>query len=379
MIVDPWTSETVDYKKIMKEFGINPISQEILPDAEQSIDMRWFKNNIIFAHRDLDKIFNAKKQGKPVAVLSGIKPSGEFHFGSKQVVEELVMFQKLLKCKVYYCVADYEAYADNGDWIDKTKQTAVSNIADVFALGLDPKHSYVYLQSKEPIVQEYAFYFSKKITNATFKAVYGDKPLSLYMSALIQIGDILLPQHPSQGGPKNVLVPVGVDQDPHIRLTRDVAEKNGFISPSSTYHYFIRSLDGSQKMSKRNPDSMLTFADSDKDIKRKISRALTGGRDTVEEQKKKGGNPEKCTIIELSNYHIESIAELQQRINKCKTGQLLCGECKQQIITKLTEFISKHRKKKEKFIPLATAIVERGIFDGESEEGKKLIKKYLGD
>ena len=256
---------------------------------------------------------------------------------------------------------------------------AVSNVADVLALGLDINNAYIYLQSKEPIVQRFAYFFSRKITNATFRAVYGDKPFSLYIAALTQIGDILLPQSKEHGGPKYVLVPVGIDQDPHLRLTRDVAEKNGFITPSSTYHYFMRALDGSQKMSKRNPDSMITLDDSDEDIKRKVSKALTGGRDTIEEQRKLGGVPERCMVFELSYWHVENQKEIEDRRMKCKSGKLTCGECKKEIIEKLTKFMRIHREKKKKFLPLAKVIVEKGRFDGASKEGRELIKEYTGE
>ena len=382
MIMDPWSSQTVDYKKIIKEFGVSEISDDIRQFVvetakSKNVNSKWFTHNIIFSHRDFDKFIDAHKRGESIAILTGVKPSGEFHFGTKQVIQELIMFQKLFNAKTYYCVADFEAYADNGKWIDETSETAVSNVADVLALGLDPNNAYIYRQSMEPIVQKFAYYFSRKITNATFRALYGDKSFSLYLSALTQIGDILLPQSDEHSGPKHVLVPVGIDQDPHLRLTRDVAEKNGFITPSSTYHYFMKSLDGSQKMSKRNPDSMLTLSDSDDDIKRKISKALTGGRDTVHEQKEKGGQPEKCMVYELSYYHVENIDELESRRQKCKSGELTCGECKKEIISKLITFMNKHREKKKLYLPLARAIVEKGRFDGQSREGQEMIKRYL--
>jgi len=383
MIVDPWSSKEIDYSKIMQEFGISKLTGSVRKfllhrAVQEKIKLPWLEQDIIFAHRDLDKYIASYKSGQPVAVLTGIKPTGEFHFGSKQVIEELIMFQKIFNAKTYYCIADLEAYSDNGQWIDKTFKTAVSNVADVLALGLDIKNCYIYRQSYEPVVQRCAYYFSRKITNATFRAIYGDKPVSLYMSSLIQIGDILLPQSKEHGGPRHVLIPVGIDQDPHIRLTRDFAVKNGFVRPASSYHYFMKSLDGSQKMSKRSPDSMLTLADSDNDVKRKILKALTGGRDTVQEQKQKGGIPDKCMVLELLKFHGKlSADDVNKRAGDCASGRLTCGECKEYVIKKIISYIKLHRKKKKRFIPLANEIVGQGMFDGASRQGRKIVKQFL--
>ena len=116
--------------------------------------------------------------------------------------------------------------------------------------------------------------------------------MGLYLSALIQAGDILLPQIKEFGGPKPTIVPVGIDQDPHLRLTRDLVpkfgEQCGFIAPSSTYHKIIKALDGSPKMSKRNPMSYFTLVENPEVIAQKIADAFTGGRPTAVEQRKLG-------------------------------------------------------------------------------------------
>ncbi len=75
-----------------------------------------------------------------------------------------------------------------------------------------------------------------------------------------------MPQLPEFGGPKPVVVPVGADQDPHIRLARDLASSYqadfGFVPPSAVYHRLMKSLDGGAKMSKRNPNASITLEDT---------------------------------------------------------------------------------------------------------------------
>ena len=195
------------------------------------------------------------------------------------------------------------------------------------------------------------------------KAIYGERHMGLYLSALIQAGDILLPQLKDFGGPKPTVVPVGIDQDPHLRLTRDLAFKNrrkfSFIPPSSTYHKLIKSLDGSPKMSKRDPMSYFTLEEKPEVIARKISNSFTGGRPTAEEQRRLGANPDVCPLYDLYLFHFferdDDVARLYT--TECKGGKILCGEDKQRLIKIVTEFVKEHQRKRLQYIDKAKEIL----------------------
>ncbi|VVC72271.1 Tryptophan--tRNA ligase [uncultured archaeon] len=360
--IDPWGSELLgDYAKLFTEFGLKEIDDTLLD--RMKAPNRLLRRGIVFAHRDLDKFMDSAKKGEPVAAMSGIKPSGELHLGSKMTAEELIFFQKEFGAKVFYCVANLEAYADNGLSLKDGRENAVSNVADVLALGLDPKNAFIYEQSEEKNVMNLAYLFARRTTNATLQALYGDRNVGLYFSTLTQAGDILLPQLEEFGGPKQVVVPVGVDQDPHIRLTRDLAAKfqpeYGFRLPSSTYHMLSRSLSGEMKMSKRDPASMLTLSDDPKEGHRKTLNALTGGRATLAEQRKLGGEIEKCVIFELYKFHFEEDdKKLKERFHACTGGKLMCGDCKGECACRVRDFLETHQKKKAKMLPKARELLE---------------------
>jgi tryptophanyl-tRNA synthetase len=160
------------------------------------------------------------------------------------------------------------------------------------------------------------------------------------MSALLQAADILYPQFKER---MPGIIPTGIDQDPHIRLTRDIVSRTKdmkFFPPSSLYHKYMPALDGSMKMSKSNPDSFIELPEDPKSACKKISRAKTGGRDTIEEQRKHGGQPEKCMVFELYKQHlIEDDKELEKIHQECKSGKMLCGECKKIACEKITKFM----------------------------------------
>ncbi|HVP22860.1 MAG TPA: tryptophan--tRNA ligase [Conexivisphaerales archaeon] len=362
--LDPWgISDIKDYGRLYEEFGISPLPPEL---AEALKKNRYVRRKLIFGQRDLQSITDAASSGRPYAVMSGIKPTGPFHLGSKVTAEEIIFFQSISKsATAFYSIADVEAYCDNGMTMAESSAMAVINVADLLALGLDPSRAVVYKQSDALAVQDLAFVFSRDVTFNTLKAIYGERPIGLYLSAFVQAGDILLPETKLFGGPKPVLVPVGADQDPHIRLTRDIAQKHssdmGMIPPSSIYHKLVRSLKGDTKMSKRDPMTMLTLSDTPKEAKKKILAAFTGGRSTVEEQRKLGANPNVCPVFDLYLYHfVDDDGVVKTVYDECTTGARLCGECKLQAAGYVEEFLKKHQEKRERMLADAEDLLERG-------------------
>ena len=358
-VLDPFgTSSVTDYERLSREFGIEPFESVLPTVPDPSFYMR---RGIVFGHRDFGSVLDAIHRNGEFAVLSGIKPTGEFHLGTLMTAKEIVYFQQH-GAQTFYCIADIEAYEDNKIPFDRSEKTAVDNLGDMFALGLDPKKAYIYRQSRENRVKDLAVILGRPVTLSTMKAIYGERRIGLYLSALIQAGDILLPQLKDFGGPKPTVVPVGVDQDPHLRFTRDLARifhrKYGFIPPSSTYHKLMKGLDGSPKMSKRQMN-YFTLRDSDETIAARISNAFTGGKATIKEQRELGGVPEVCPVYEMCLFHfVENDRAIVQAYHSCKTGKLLCGEHKKQTIDAVLRFVRDHRLRKKKLVDKAREVLE---------------------
>jgi len=360
-MLDPWGSSgptnDEDYERIKREFGIGEIDEVI---RQKLIGNRFIRRKIIFGHRDLGLVLNAIEKKQPWAVMSGIKPSGSFHLGTSTTALEIIEFQKM-GGKAYYCIADIESWEDNGITYEEAEPIAVDNLADILALGLDPSPDKVYIwrQSKEPIVKDVCFKVSRLVTQNMLNAIYGEKTFGLYLSALVQTGDIIIPQ--ILEGPQPVIVPVGIDQDPHIRLTRDLTRRyyNTFFLPGATYHYLLAGIDGSEKMAKRNPNSYFTFNEPLESIEKKVKGALTGGRKNKKEQQELGGEPKKCMIYKMLMYHFEDDdAVLADEFERCVKGELMCGEHKAHCIEKVLKFINQHQKKKEKLIDKARELLD---------------------
>lgn len=366
-MIDAFEGKILDYERAMEEFGIKPV-QEIPALAKLSPEQihRNIKRGILNGHTDADRIFQCILDKKPYAILTGIKPTGEYHIGSLITCSEVIYFQKS-GGEVFFCIADIEGYCANGIPLKKGMEIAIDNVADILALGLDLEGTHIYRQSETIQVLRLGPIFADKVTYNMIKAIYGERRFGLYQSALIQAGDILLPQLEEFGGPKPTITPIGYDQAPHSRLTRDLARKQeyrdtyGFLMPSFTFHTLIEGLDGSEKMSKRNEMSIFTLNEDEKSLKRKIMNAFTGGRNTAEEQRKLGGQPEICRIFDLYKYFfIEKEEALKERERLCRSGEILCGECKKYCLQIVQEFITNHQEIKQSKLDIARELVIKG-------------------
>lgn len=362
--IDAFSGKITNYERAMLEFGIQDIS-EIADSLEGRMNHKYFRRRLIFGHTDAKKVFEAIEAKKPFAIMTGIKPTGKYHIGSLITCNEVLYYQSL-GAKVYFCIADMEGYLHNGVPLERAHQIAIDNVADILALGLEPKTAYVYKQSEEHNVLRLASLFSRNVTYNMMRAIYGEQAFGAYQSALIQVGDILLPQLPDYEGPLPTITPVGLEQAPHSRLSRDIARKKlhqerfGFILPSFTFHKILGSLDGGQKMSKSAGTAfILTLSETEKSLQRKISNVITGGRETKREQKAKGGRIDDCRVFDLFKFYFtDSDQLLTKRERACKAGELLCGECKQELFNQALPFIEKHCEKKEQKLALARQLVE---------------------
>ncbi|MHA2272586.1 MAG: tryptophan--tRNA ligase [Candidatus Hodarchaeales archaeon] len=363
LVVDAFGGSVLDYQRLIDEFGIKHLNTVLahIPENARHPYMSSFRD-VMFGHIDLEPVAKAIIDKEPFGVMTGIKPSSaEYHIGSLITCSEVVYFQNM-GGEVFFCIADLESYADGRTPLKEAEENAIENIADILALGLDLENAYIYRQSQEPLVQRFGFLFSSHVTYNMMRAIYGEKPFGMYMSALIQAGDILLPQ--LLRGPMPTVTPIGADQAPHARLTRDIAKKNifrnkyGFKMPGFTFHRLIGGLDGSDKMAKRNPMSVLTLYEEPEMLRRKLLNTFTGGRTTVAEQQELGGRPEICRVFDLYRFFfMNDDSELQKICENCKAGSLMCGEDKKRLLALASDFIETHKKKRLTFLDKAREIV----------------------
>ncbi|NLO78557.1 MAG: tryptophan--tRNA ligase, partial [Methanomicrobiales archaeon] len=361
--INPWSAnQSIDTDKLFTEFGIEHI-EPLLPEIKNP--PAFLRRGIVIGHRDYRPIVEAINKGTPFHVLTGFMPSGHPHLGHLMVMKEVVWHVRQ-GGNGYVAVADREAHAVRNISWNKCNEYGREYLTCLYALGYEGK---TYYQSTNNRLKDLAFEAAIKMNFSDMQAIYGfaqDTPLAHAMSVATQVADILFPQ--IDAGPAPTIVPVGIDQDPHIRLTRDIAYKlrfftvemrEGYVSVRSKnapegalaavcaafpgskkydmhvdihgcsladvdaavrvieiefggYGFYTPSatyhyfMQGLQggKMSSSVPESFIGFCDTEKNVKQKVMGAITGGRMTLEEQKQLGGEPEKCSVYLLNLFHM---------------------------------------------------------------------------
>jgi tryptophanyl-tRNA synthetase len=342
-------------------------------------------------------------------------------------------------------------------WKDCRRIGVEDYILSLIALGFEPD-GHIYYQSECSDVRDLAFELGTKTNVTELSAIYGfsgETSIAHLQSALMQSADILQPQIGRYGGPKPVVIPVGADQDPHIRLVRGLASKMrmfrceirsiyeyvdarevhnkvvgsqykiykstqeyttlskeyisvrgksapkaalaavasaiggmgynveqyeehldifaddvdvrrlleaiesvvrrteitfggyGFMPPAATYHRFMSGLQGG-KMSSSVPESIIALTEPPEDAFAKVKNAKTGGRMTLDEQKRLGGEPDKCTVYELLLFHlIPDDKEIVEIYHECRSGKRMCGPCKAYAAELMAEFLRGHQEERE--------------------------------
>ncbi len=362
--IDPWgVAVPEDYTRLMHEFGIEPF-EKLLARVPKSHHL--MRRKVVFGHRDFARVLDAMLCDDPFVVMTGLMPSGRMHVGHKLVIDQLAWYQQR-GADIYLCVADLEAYSARGVLPEESRKLAAEEyLANYQALGLNVERCHVYFQSRSDVVRHLAFLLAKRVNFSEMRAIYGfagKSNISHIFYPMIDVADILHPQLKEFGGPRPTVVPVGIDQDPHLRLARDVAARFqrefGFVLPSSTYHRLLPGLTG-EKMSSSKPETAIFLTDSAEVIQKKIKDAFTGGKPTAAEQRKYGGDPDKCRVYELYVYHLipddEKLLDLREA---CKSGAIICGDCKLRAIELMAKFLKAHQAKRERAEVKAKKLVKK--------------------
>ncbi len=349
--VTPWEVKgEVDYEKLIRRFGTKKITEDLrqkIKKHAKELDM-MLRRDYFFSHRDLDLVLNDWEKDEGFFLYTGRGPSGPMHIGHLVPLIFTKWLQEKFGVNLYIEITDDEKYwVKDYEWKDVQKY-ADENINDIAAVGFDPEKTFIfkdseYIRNVYPILVRAA----KKITNSTAKAVFG-------FSGDTNIGLNFYPAYqtvPTFFEKKRCLIPCAIDQDPYWRVQRDIAEKIGYKKTAAIHSKFLPPLTGIDgKMSASDADTAIWLEDDEKAVKKKINRyAFSGGKTTIEEHRRLGGDPN----VDVSFQWLKILFENDDnKLKKIETeylsGKLLSGELKQILIEKINLFLTEHRKRREK-------------------------------
>lgn len=270
-------------------------------------------------------------------VLSGIQPSGRLHIGNLVgALQNWVKLQDKYEC--FYFVADWHALTSQYSDTSQVTESVKDVLINILAAGIDPAKSTVFLQSHVPEHAELHLLLSMITPLGWLERVptYKEKQLEIKDKDLgtygflgypvLQSADILMY--------KANYVPVGIDQMPHLEITREICRRfnsfygDVFPEPEGLLTEFpkVVGLDG-RKMSK-SYENCIYLSDSPEEVEQKIKTMTT---DPQRVKRTDRGNPEKSPVFQLHKI-FSTKDEQEEAARGCETASIGCLDCKKILI-----------------------------------------------
>lgn len=322
-------------------------------------------------------------------VLSGMQASGKLHIGNLiGALQNWVKLQEEYEC--FYFVADWHALTTGYGEPSGIKENTEDIISNFLAAGLDPEKCTIFLQSR---VLEHAElhlllsmitplgWLERVPTYKEKQEELKDKDLSTYGFLgypVLQSADILI--HRAN------YVPVGVDQLPHLEITREIARRFNYIykkevfpEPEGLLTEFpkVPGVDG-RKMSKSYGNAIY-MSDAPKTVDEKIKTMMT---DPQRKRRTDKGNPELSPVYQL--HKIFSSKEEQEEVAEgCKTAGIGCIDCKKVLIKNVFQVMEPIWQKRNELInnpDVLKDIIKKGTqkAQAQAEETMKAVREAMG-
>ena len=321
-------------------------------------------------------------------VLSGIRATGRLHIGNYLgAVKGMLALQDNPEYDTFYMVADLHSLTTPYD--PKELAGDVREVVlDYLAAGLDPEKSTIFVQSQVPENLELSYLFATVVSIARMQHLptYKDKvkqypeanSMALLHYPVLMAADIL--------AYKSDLVPVGIDQEPHLEVTREIARKmndkfgTDFPEPKrfATKGEYIPSLKGEGKMSKTVEGSYINLTDSLDEIKKALAGAPTdSGRG--EKVPESGGVKNLLTLVEMFEGEARKKEYEAQYLGEGIEYSALKNDLAEAIFAELKPLQEK-RKVFENDLSLVERILEEGAYKAGKVAKETLLetKKAMG-
>ncbi|XP_075874047.1 tryptophan--tRNA ligase, cytoplasmic isoform X1 [Nelusetta ayraudi] len=366
--VDPWNVSTtnakgVDYDKLIVRFGSSKVDQELLNRMEKVAGQklhRFLRRGIFFSHRDMNQILDSYEKQKSFYLYTGRGPSSEaMHVGHLIPFIFTKWLQDVFDIPLVIQLTDDEKYLWKDLTLEECNRFSMENAKDIIACGFDVNKTFIF-SDLDYMGASREFYrnvvkVQKHVTFNQVKGIFGFSDsdcIGKISFPAIQAAPSFSNSFPQIfGNRKDIacLIPCAIDQDPYFRMTRDVAPRIGYPKPALLHSTFFPALQGAQtKMSASDANSSIFLTDTPKQIKNKINKhAFSGGKDTVEEHRKHGGNAEVDVSFMYLTFFLEDDDELEKIKQDYTSGALLTGELKKILIETLQPMIAQHQERRK--------------------------------
>ncbi len=369
--VGPWAAEAfVDYDKLLKVFGAKPLTDVEAGRLERLAGEShlMLRRRVFYSHRDLDVFLDMRESGHRCALYTGRGPSGSTHLGHILPWIFARWLQEKLGLELFFQMTDDEKFLHEERLeLSESNSYAYENSLDLIALGFDHRKTHIIVDTEDiGYLYPIAVRIAKKVTYSVQRATFGfddSTNVGLIFYPVLQMAVSFLPTE-LYGEETYVLIPAGIDQDPYWRIARDLARSLGYPKPAQIHNKLLPGLGPEGKMSSSKPETAVYTTDPPEVGAQKVMRAFTGGQPTVEMQRRLGGNPDRCSVYKMYEMVFEEDDErLRERYLSCRTGALICGDCKAELASRVQAFLREFQERRERVRDRVDAYLLRTKFD----------------
>jgi tryptophanyl-tRNA synthetase len=314
-------------------------------------------------------------------VFSGARPTGRQHLGNYLgAIQNYVALQQDYDC--VYCIVDVHALT-TVETTQDLRQNTLEMAIDWLAAGIRPDESILFVQSHVPEVMELHTYLSMvtqigKLTDLpTFKEKVAQQPENVNYGLLgypvLMTADIVLY--------KSDIVPVGVDQAPHLEFAREIVRSFNYryntkvlIEPQVKHTEVLKVLgiDGKAKMSK-SLDNHIELASTPEETTARVREMVT---DPARMRRTDPGNPDVCNVYSM--HKIFSPGEEVEMVNvECRRAGIGCVDCKKRLAANLNQHLEPFREKRAQ-LAACPDDVQDVLADG-GKRARVIAQKTMGE
>ncbi|CAE7207271.1 unnamed protein product [Rhizoctonia solani] len=344
----------INYDKLIDKFGTRRIDAALLERFEK---LTGHKPHPLL-RRDFVQILDRYEKGKPFFLYTGRGPSSDsMHLGHMIPFMFTKWLQDVFDVPLVIQLTDDEKFLFKHELkIDQVREFSVKNARDIIAVGFNREKTFIFnnLDYVGGAFYKNVVKIARGITLSQAKSTFGfveSDNIGKIHFASIQAAPSFSNSFPQIFGTKHdvpALIPCAIDQDPYFRLTRDVANKLGYPKPSLLHSKFFPALQGAgSKMSASNTNSAIFMTDTQNQIKNKINKhGFSGGRETEEEHRRLGGNPDVDVAYQYLGFFMDDDEEYAKIAEEYRAGTLLTGQLKAKCIKALQEFVKTFQERK---------------------------------
>jgi len=366
--VNPWdvkatSDKGIDYDKLIVKFGSSAVDKGLLERLERVTGKpphHFLRRGIFFSHRDLGFILDKVEKGEKFFLYTGRGPSSDsMHLGHLIPFLFTKWLQETFNVPLVIQMTDDEKFLWKDLKQDEAMRLARQNVKDIIALGFDVEKTFIFadftFMGQCPAFYQNVVKIQKCVTYNQVKGIFGfddSSPIGKISFPAIQAAPSFSSSFPFIFGDKKTvpcLIPCAIDQDPYFRMTRDVAPRLGYLKPALLHSSFFPAMQGAQtKMSASDTTSSIYLTDTPKQIKTKINKyAFSGGKDTIEEHREKGGDTEVDISYQYLSFFLDDDEKLARLGSEYRSGKLLSGELKAELINVLTPMVTEHQARRK--------------------------------